>query len=275
MNATAAELAGIDTAYYADHSRCSHSSLECLRKSPLLYHGRYIAGTIPQKHATAEMRLGTLAMDRIYRPDFFKTHYMLTPKVDRRTKAGKEQWAEFQDYAAGRELIDADTMEAVEKIREGVMRCPQARQIVEAQGEVEQVIEWTDRATGLPCKAKLDKIIGGILINDLKTTAYPTPEAFGKQCDSLGYFRQAAFYLVGLREARGKSEAPLFLFTVVGNDEPFDCFVGEVDDASLAIAERDNEADMAELARRLEENDWTSRYANATQTISLPAWRKR
>lgn len=70
-----------------------------------------------------------------------------------------------------------------------------AIQIAASQKEV--IRTWTDEATGLSCKAKIDAIVMPKQqhLIDLKTTSCATHQRFLDSCYDYEYYRQAAFYL--------------------------------------------------------------------------------
>lgn len=74
------------------------------------------------------------------------------------------------------------------------------------QSERERVVLFTDPATGVPCKARLDMLYTSpkrrnALIIDVKTTSARTQAQFLESCYTYDYDRQAAFYLDSLRHA--------------------------------------------------------------------------
>ncbi len=74
------------------------------------------------------------------------------------------------------------------------------------QAERNRVVLFTDPATGLPCKARLDLVHTSakrqrVLVLDVKTTTARTQSEFLQSCFDFDYDRQAAFYLDSLRLA--------------------------------------------------------------------------
>ncbi len=72
------------------------------------------------------------------------------------------------------------------------------------QSERERVVLFTDPATGVPCKTRLDMVHTSpkrrnALIIDVKMTSACTPAQFLESCYTYDYDRQAAFYLDSLR----------------------------------------------------------------------------
>lgn len=72
--------------------------------------------------------------------------------------------------------------------------------------ERERVVLFTDPATGVACKARLDMVYTSpkrrnALVIDLKTTSARTQAQFLESCYTYDYDRQAAFYVDSLRHA--------------------------------------------------------------------------
>ena len=89
--------------------------------------------------------------------------------------------------------------------------------------ERERVVLFTDPASGVACKARLDMVYTSpkrrnALIIDVKTTSARTQAQFLESCYTYDYDRQAAFYLDGLRHADGGEWADTrqFRFVLVG-----------------------------------------------------------
>lgn len=154
-------------------------------------------------------------------PEVFCQEFIVAPKIDKRTKAGKEQWAEFQASNVGRGLITADDMATIEAMRDAVHSHPFARKLL-GMGVSEQTVIWEDLQTGIMCKCRPDRIPSGgkgVLV-DLKTTQDAGEIAFSRSMVKYGYARQAAMYLDGVNRATGETY-DAFAFITVEKSEPY------------------------------------------------------
>lgn len=80
-------------------------------------------------------------------------------------------------------------------MRDSVMRHSIAGKLLEGV-ETEVAAIWTDEATGISCKAKIDGLPGDDdCLIDLKSTLDASPLAFSKAIANFSYHRQAAHYL--------------------------------------------------------------------------------
>ena len=61
--------------------------------------------------------------------DFF-TEFAVAPNVDRRTKAGKEEFALFEAECVGKDVITADDFEKIKEMREVLYDTPFVKQLL-------------------------------------------------------------------------------------------------------------------------------------------------
>jgi exodeoxyribonuclease VIII len=254
--------------------------LEVFRESPARYHGRFITGTLPAPGPTPAMEFGTLF--HLYFLERFRFHAecALIPRLapdgkkwDRRGKEHKEFWAQWEASINGRQQVDETTFELLRAMDEGVDRCPSAHALLTFDsGPVEQTIHWTDDETGLPCKARLDKLArGGAVIVDLKTCQDSTPEAFARYAVNFGLHRQAAFYLDGFAAAHNV-DATGMVFVAVSKEAPHDVAAYSLDMDAIELGRKQNRATMRKLADAIEKDTWDAPHQRCITEISLAAW---
>lgn len=165
------------------------SDLWELRKSPLHY--KY-AVTHPRE-GTASLAFGTAAHKYILEEDSFFDDYVIAPKIDRRTKEGKEQWARLLE--SGKTILSLDDYEKILAMREGIRANKTAETLLKGRHEVP--ITWTDLVTGETCKIRPD-VLGDEYIVDYKTTTSCEGFAFERSCRNYGYKLQAGMYTEGV-----------------------------------------------------------------------------
>jgi len=86
----------------------------------------------------------------------------------------------------------------------------------------EEVVLWTCPVTGLPLKSKLDIILRGRTVYDIKTTSASNIEQFAKCAVQYGYDRQAAYYMDSIKAKR-------FFFIALSKTKKNTVFVMEAD----------------------------------------------
>jgi hypothetical protein len=120
------------------------------------------------------------------------------PKIDRRTKAGKEEWAEL--LASGKEFVTESDMDTIRAMDAVIMAHPTANALLKT-GRHEVAFRWLEGTTNEPCKCRADCLTeykGNKYIVDYKTTTSCEDGAFERACRSYGYKLQAAMYTDGV-----------------------------------------------------------------------------
>jgi exodeoxyribonuclease VIII len=235
------------------------TTLKAMRQSPMHYH-HLAAHPIED---TAAMREGRAVHTAVLEPDRFPLDYAVW---DGARRAGKG-WEAFRDANQGRTILKRDEYEWCLDLRDAVRRHPVARHLLKV-GEPEKTILWTDEATGLPCKGRVDWL-NGIGLCDLKTAADLDPMRFGATAARLGYHCQLAFYRAGLR-ATGV-EAPVKIMAVE-KSPPYDVAVFTLDDDTLYAGEEEVGVLLRRVADCRAAGIWPGRYGDGETPLQLPGW---
>lgn len=170
------------------------SDLWELRKSP----AHYLYKVTHPEEPTAALLFGTAAHKYILEPDTFWDDYIEMPKIDRRTKAGKEEYQRILE--SGKTPISTDDLAVIRDMDAQIEAHPVAAALLKT-GRHEVPIEWTDEKTGEKCKCRPDVITefdGEDWIVDYKTTTSCMGGAFEKACNLYGYKLQAGMYSEGV-----------------------------------------------------------------------------
>ena len=147
--------------------------------------------------------------------------YAVGPQVDRRTKAGKDEWQIFCEENLGKIIITPDE-EAT------ILGCQTAcaplleHCAYDAQEDIETSMFW--ERDGIKCKGRPDMIAtinGELALVDLKTTN--DIRSFDSKFYAFRYDVQAAWYQYGLKAALEIEETPAFWFLVVDTEAPHLC----------------------------------------------------
>src|SRR5579859_4618827 len=258
--------------YHADREYIRHSALEVFRQSIPLYHGRYVARTLPEPKATGAMQFGTWCHDWFFGRG--RDGFLCVPKVDKRTTAGKEAMEQHTRLAESKGLIlvNAEDFALLEGMHRAAHQNEAADIMLRSSGITETPFQWQCPVTGIACKAKPDRFFpNAYKMADLKTADDPSPQAFQRALANNGYARQAAWYAEGARVAFGRSYIQ-FLFIVVGKEPPHETIVYELDPDALEAGRIQNANLLTELAHCREHDCWESRWGGDIQTIGLPRW---
>lgn len=196
---------------------------------------------------------------------------------DWRTKAAKE--ARDEARARGAVPILVVDHAQVLAMAEAIRRHPIASLIfAPGSGNPEQSLFWTDRRTGVSCRARLDWLPnaagGRLIVADYKTTNDASPDAVGRSMYDHGYHQQAAWYLDGARALGLGGRDAAFVLVAQEKTPPYLITVAQPDTTALRIgAWRNNEAREL-FAQCTEAGHWPG-YSDEVELVSLPPWAER
>jgi hypothetical protein len=264
----------MDVGIYPDLPNEKYHASEGVSRSTLVKIDRSIShmehAQAQDAEASTAMIKGSAVHDAILLPDTFDAGYMVAPKVDRRTKAGKEQLAAFEAASAGKSILSPDDMADVLAMRDAVLSHPIASQVL-TDGMPEESFYWVDESTGTLCKCRTDyRRNDGILV-DVKTTRDASPKEFQRSILNFHYHTQAAMYLDGVSACTGQTY-DTFIFIVVESSAPYAVAVYELDQSAIERGrEKYRELLDTYAAYQRGEVQWCG-YPLEIQTITLPAW---
>lgn len=207
-----------NAAYHAS-APLSKSRLWEMRKTPQYFHWHEEhRGEIPTTDAIV---MGSAFHKLVLEADGFAAEFAVCPTLDRRTKAGREQWNAFQQEADGKSVL-MDWMYAQVSAMTDAVRANPLANFLTADGEIETSIYYKDDLTGIDCKARPDiiKRIGEKrIIVDLKSCVSAATEDFRRQAINMGYDMQAAMYREAVKAETG--EECDFVFVAVEKEPPY------------------------------------------------------
>lgn len=223
---------------------------------------------------TPALLFGQFVHKLILEPETVDDEFIVAPTVDKRTKQGKEIWAEFAAIVKEtQQVIDAATCQRGMDMKEAADASPYVRRLLEGQHELP--LFWTDELTGEKCKARLDcltEIDDKLVIVDYKTTADASTDAFMRSAVKYGYDLQAAMYCEAVKQNLGKD--PIFVFIAQEKDAPYSVNIMQADDLFVRRG--------ADLFRELigiyheckKTDNWYGYLGpyNMINNLALPAW---
>ncbi len=224
-----------------------------------------------EEEPTPALRFGKILHHAVLEPDLYKRQYCVAPDFGdlrfKDNKAAKKEW--LADHA-GQTPVSSDEARAIGGMVGSLRAHPLASQILR-DGQAELTATWTDKSTGLKCKARSDYWVErrGMLA-DLKTTEDASVEGFRKSIANYGYHRQDAFYRGGFLIAG----APVrhFVFVVVEKHAPFLVAVHALAPHIVQQGLDSIRADIETLARCLKSNDWPGIDPSIHIIDNLPFW---
>jgi exodeoxyribonuclease VIII len=190
------------------------------------------------------MELGTLIHSLILEG---RTDYVVGPQVDKRTKAGKEEWQAFCEEHLGKAIVTEDEGSMIAGCMEA---CTPLLSTVEADFDDDVEVSAFWMRGGVNAKGRPDligSIAGELSIIDLKTTAGMS--SFDSKFWSFRYDVQAAWYQYGIHQAMELDELPAFWFLVVDTEAPHLAQFVRASSALLADANTKIDAELAYFKR--------------------------
>lgn len=245
--------------YHADRSAVSKSWLDRIDRSPAHLRA-YLDGLT--KADTPALVLGSLTHCAILEPDLLDAVYAVSPRVDRRTKAGKEVYAEWEASLKGQVIVTADQMEHAKAMRDSVRRNKAARALL-STGDAEETVVWQNSETGELCKARADWLRENVIV-DVKTTGDARPAEFAKSIANYRYSCQAAHYCDGFALDR-------FVFIAIERDPPYACAVYVADEVMRNRGKDDRDRNLRTYAECRASGEWPA-YPQVITELSLPRW---
>lgn len=251
---------GLSYAEYAAINAVNWSALKHLDVSPLFY--RYQLEHPREDSDT--FRFGRAVHSSVLDPDRFGDEFAVWDGGMRRGRA----WEEFEAANAERTILRADDYERALAVRDAVLANPDAVALLDGESEV--TLTWTDAATGLPCKGRVDHIAHSGAVVDVKTAGQGIDERrIQRTVYDLAYYGQIAFYLRGAAANDYPWAQPQLIF--VESQPPHDVAVVPVNSRWLVLGDRL----VSDLLRRLAEcrnrDRWPGRY-QAPVDVDCPPW---
>jgi len=299
--------------YHSDKSRVSNSSLKLFARAPILWK-RWRDGTLIERKS-ADLVFGSLLHCLQFEPDNFRALFAVLPddapskptkpqlaawqrfgnlpkpskaqiEANEKTTESIRWWNQWNDNLNGKQLVDHSDINDAKSCIAGLLSDEKCREWLNLPGLSEVVIEWTDEATGIACKAKMDRITRHAIL-DLKSAKDASADGFRSAAFRYGYHRQAAWYLDGLAMALKQGTLPPWVVVAIGGEAP-ELFVFpavEKDDEHLAHCfistpefiqrgREENAALMKELRECISTDTWPglSRHESGMTPLELPNW---
>lgn len=267
--------------YHADPAHGA-SMLEDFRDSRRIFHGRFVTGETSRKEPSDAMIDGTLVHCLLFEPE--KYDHLLAPEPPAMAPDGKKWlrragsdherwWGEYLETTEGKFVVDAERRLRIEKTVAAIKANQRAASLLSQQGEAEYSIFWTDEATGLRCKCRVDYFSQDVASVDLKTTADPSPQAYARSIVNLGYHRKLAHYCAGLRALCGRS-VPLVHIAACTHDPHLvaNYDIDDRDQRGNRLGERQRRATLLELAECYRTGDWREPFEKQITKLRLPGW---
>jgi hypothetical protein len=252
--------------YHSITDRVSNSYLSKLAVCPA-------AARIPQEE-TQPMVFGkafhTFILDGMVA---FSRDVAISPEVNLRTNSGKEEMAIFRDANKGKSIITPEDVRSIMEMDKAIKAHPLAKNLI-GTGTNEVSVFWDDPFSGLPCKARPDKVPGQKTLIDLKKTRDASPAGFQRAILTYGYHRQAAFYIDGMSNVT-KETFDLFAFICVEDSEPYRVEVYTLSQDFIEYGRLEYKMLINIENQCRQKNEYPNYNSPQATEIDLPGWIRR
>lgn len=153
-------------------------------------------------------------------------------------------------------------------MRDAAFRDPIAGPLLARDGAPELSLYWTDPASGVPCRARPDKLTDLAMV-DLKSAADPSPRGFEKASAEHGYYQQDPWYADAVEAVFGE-RLPM-LFVVVGKEPPHLVTVHQLRDGDIAVGAARNARARDVYAACVADDRWPG-WGDQIHAPALPRW---
>jgi hypothetical protein len=214
------------------------------------------------------LRLGQAAHVKILQPEAYSKFVLVHEKIDRRSNAGKQAWAELIEKGRGKILISEDEETELLAWANSVSEKKTASALLK-EGFAELSIFWKDKASGVECRGRADywSPKTNTLI-DLKTTSkYALPGHFQWEIKRFDYHRQLAHYVSGLEHCG--QEVKHVVLIVVEKDAPYGVTTLRISNDDLNLGRVQNRDALAKLSACFTTGQWPG-YPDIIEDVGFP-----
>lgn len=263
---------GLSNSDYHSDPAISKSGLDEINKSPKHYWEKYLKVDRDPVVWTDAFTVGSVLHALVLEPQNYDNDFITLPEIDKRTKAGKEEFKSFEDKAKGKILVTPKQLELCEIMTKSIEEHPKASEYLDGFGTAELSIffEWD----GVKCRCRPDYIREDGVVVDVKTAQTAHPTVWPKKAYDLRYHVQTAFYSEGYRQAFGEMPKA-FVFVVVEKMPPYGVTVFKATDELFHAGMIDTVANLRTYRECLEKNEWPG-YANDKELeFEIPGYAKK
>lgn len=267
----------LDEKVYRSYEAWAASDIRLLAKS----YGHYLhKQTYPEDYSyTAALRAGTIIHTCVLEPERFKEDFVVPPEINKRTKAGKEEWGAWEKENGNKFALTQEEYDKANTIRHHVFRNSRAAELFTG-GMAEVPIVWAEEINGntyeMKGRADYVKVIGDtMLILDLKTTQEATYDAFQRSVLKWDYAVQAQHYKRGFEILHPDKDVQ-FIWVPVEKQPPFGCQIFQASEEVYRHGQRLREKGFHNLDAGLMYPELIHLpYSDEIQLMKLPKWFSR
>lgn len=212
---------------------------------------------------TPAMMLGSLIHRAVLEPDTMSDFVTRPAGMDFRSKEGKA----WRDANVGKTVLTHEEAVQVKEMVDAVWSHPIAKRIF--KDAATEVCLFAEDADGMSRKGRLDAMIKGNVVPDLKTAHSADAMEFERSIGKYRYHVQAAYYidLCNLLDM-DKSE---FVYVVVEKEPPYAVAVYSLDQDAIRLGRLEYQRDLAAVRKCMESGEWPA-FPSEMRVVGLPEY---
>lgn len=215
---------------------------------------------------SAALTQGRVLHTLILEPELAESRIAVWEGGDRRGNA----WKEFEALHAGKDILKPAEYDMARAQRDSFLANPMTKDLLKER-LVEATAVWTDEETGIDCKARLDIVAPGLIV-DLKTARDISDAALQRAVFDFRYHRQTAWYLDAAIAATGDYfPMSAFHFVFIEKTAPYELRTVVLDAAAVKRGDDENRANLRKYARCVATGVWPG-LEPVVKQLSLPRW---
>jgi len=250
---------------YHKSKRLSSSAIKQLAISAKHYKVNYIDS---ESKDTPAKKLGRLFHKAMLEPEEFRDRFIVEPKFDKRTKIGKQGYADFiLDLDPKAISVSSNDYDSLIPMLDVILETEILRKILKDSMK-EFTIFWNDEEWGEKCKARFDILTYSDFIVDIKTiNDASSDDKISKDIFKWGYHISAYWYIRAF-EKHFKRKCKKFVWVFIESGKPHGIKIVECEGAWIELAEKKIEQAQYNLKQARQTKKWEC--YNADPRVILP-----
>lgn len=205
--------------YHSIKEYISASQIKDLLSNP------YVFFNPVEKEQKKAFDIGSAIHCLILEPEKFEKEFTVAPKVDKRTKEGKEQYLQFLNKHGFKTILESDEFDNLIELQKSVLQHPEVVTLL--KNGVSEMSYFKTLENGIKIKVRPDRYRADInTIIDIKSCINASPDAFKRDIANYKYYVQAAHYIDTL-------QANKFIFLAVEKKPPYMVGIYELTEEDL------------------------------------------
>lgn len=228
---------------------------------------------------TEDLIFGSAFHKYVLEEKTFYDEFVISPNINRRTKAGKEEYDNFVSNAQGKSIISEDQFNKIIEMKNAIFENKYCTKLL--NGNCEKSFYFVDDLTEEQCKVRPDCFRkcnhDTVIITDLKSCRSAITENFMRDVVKFGYDLQAYMYCLGASKILNVPiENVHFVFIAVEKESPYLTNVLEADKYVLERGEMLFRKYLGMYHQCKESGNWygLNGEENIINNLSLPKYLK-